>query len=268
MSVDACAELVARGDPDRFALAMCAPTAIRGDLLVLFAFNLEVARAPWVTSEEMIAQMRLQWWHDAVAEIYGAGPVRRHEVVTPLLDVVARHRLPQDLLAGLVAARNFDVFRDPHADRAAFDRYLEETSGALSALAGQIAGCDRRQALLEAGWATGLGNLLRATSELARRGRKPLPLAGLSLRALLDLELDDPACEVVRALAADAQSRLEDVRGAKLGRAGAFGVMVGWRGFYPLERVRRDPQSLFDLPEQPVLTERLRLWRLHLTGGW
>jgi len=46
MSFDACAALVAKGDPDRFLSAMTAPVALRGRLLTLYAFNLEVARAP------------------------------------------------------------------------------------------------------------------------------------------------------------------------------------------------------------------------------
>ena len=57
MSIDACAEMVRAGDPDRYLSAMTAPVASRARLLVLYAFNLEVARAPWVTKEEMIAEM-------------------------------------------------------------------------------------------------------------------------------------------------------------------------------------------------------------------
>ena len=70
MSIDACAALVRRGDPDRFRAAMTAAPDQRGRLMVLYAFNLEVARAPWVASEPMLAEMRLQWWADAIAEIY------------------------------------------------------------------------------------------------------------------------------------------------------------------------------------------------------
>ncbi|MFM7443344.1 MAG: squalene/phytoene synthase family protein, partial [Tabrizicola sp.] len=66
MSVDACAELVSRGDPDRFRAVMAAPAFARAQLLPLYAFNLEVARAPWVTEEPLIAEMRLQWWRDVV----------------------------------------------------------------------------------------------------------------------------------------------------------------------------------------------------------
>ena len=55
--IAACAALVARGDPPRFRAAMAAPVAMRRLLFPLYAFNLEVARAPWVTQEPMIALM-------------------------------------------------------------------------------------------------------------------------------------------------------------------------------------------------------------------
>ena len=44
----ACAALVERGDPGRFRATMAAPLAARRVLFPLYAFNLEVARAPWV----------------------------------------------------------------------------------------------------------------------------------------------------------------------------------------------------------------------------
>ena len=77
MTVAACAGLVERGDPDRFLAVMAAPPAARARLFPLYAFNLEVARAPWVTQEPMIAEMRLQWWRDAVEMLAGDGPVAR-----------------------------------------------------------------------------------------------------------------------------------------------------------------------------------------------
>ncbi len=42
MTIQACAELVARGDPLRFRATMAAPLAAREALLPLYAFNLEV----------------------------------------------------------------------------------------------------------------------------------------------------------------------------------------------------------------------------------
>ncbi len=88
MTLAACADIVAKGDPDRFRAVMSVPLAARERLLPLYAFNVEVARAPWVTEEPLIAEMRLQWWRDALDEIAQGGTVRRHEVVDPLAELV------------------------------------------------------------------------------------------------------------------------------------------------------------------------------------
>ena len=64
--ISACARLLERGDAARFRAVMAAPAPLRPKLFAIFAFNLEVARAPWVTQEPMIAEMRLQWWQDAL----------------------------------------------------------------------------------------------------------------------------------------------------------------------------------------------------------
>ena len=71
----ACAAIVERADPLRFRATMAAPVKARRVLFPLYAFNIEVARAPWVTQEAMIAEMRLQWWRDVCEEIGQGGPV-------------------------------------------------------------------------------------------------------------------------------------------------------------------------------------------------
>ena len=59
----ACAGLVERGDPDRFRTVMAAPLAARPVMFTLYALNVEVARAPWVTKEAMMIQLiqRAPW---------------------------------------------------------------------------------------------------------------------------------------------------------------------------------------------------------------
>ena len=102
--IAACAGLVARGDADRFLAVMAASPPARDVLFPIYAFNVEVARAPWVTEESMIAEMRLQWWRDAVDEIGAHGAVRKHEVVTPLAGVL--DATGAAVLAELVEARS------------------------------------------------------------------------------------------------------------------------------------------------------------------
>jgi phytoene/squalene synthetase len=192
VSVAACAGLVERGDPDRFAAVMAAPVAARARLFPLYAFNLEVARAPWVTQEPMIAEMRLQWWRDTVEMLGGDGPVRAHEVVAPLADVVRGQGLSLPVMDRLIEARRWEIYRDPFEDQAAMDAYLEDTGGALMWLACRALGADAQAEPVarDAGWAAGLAAFLRAVPELEARGRIPLvdgrseAVAGLAQRGL------------------------------------------------------------------------------------
>ena len=251
--VTACAQLVERADPDRFRAAMAAPVAGRSVLFPLYAFNVEVARAPWVTKEPMIAEMRLQWWRDALEEIASGGPVRRHEVVTPLARVLD----PDDArrLDALVDARRADLESAPFDDREALMAYLDATSGGLLWTAARRlgAGPGAEGAVRDAGVALGLANWLRAIPALEAAGKRPVPdgrpqaladLAGEGLTllsraraaratlpraAMLPLAAGDTAAVLRRALrnpgavAAGALERATPARRATLAWAAATG---------------------------------------------
>ncbi|WP_240705159.1 squalene/phytoene synthase family protein [Pacificoceanicola onchidii] len=169
----ACAKLVEQGDPERFVATMAAPVQARTILFPLYAFNVEVSRAPWVTQEPMIAQMRLQWWWDALEEIRNGGIVRRHEVVTPLAMILDSTSAEQ--LQSLVDARRLDIERVPFTDEAALWDYLEKTGGSLMAAAARCFGETDTAAAQALGTATGLAGYLRAIPDLEARGRQPLP---------------------------------------------------------------------------------------------
>ncbi len=170
MTVDACAKLVEKGDPERFQSVMAAPLADRAKLLPIYAFNLEVARAPWVSKEPMIAEMRLQWWRDVVAE----PKPRAHEVVAPFHALIHSAALPLPVIDRLIAARLHDAYSEPFADQAAFDAYLDDTAGGLMWLAAKALGGQDEASARALGRAMGLANYLRAVPELEARGRYPL----------------------------------------------------------------------------------------------
>ena len=109
MSLQACANLVARADPERFAAAMAAPLAARAVLLPIYAASVEVARAPWLTQEPMIAEMRLQWWRDVFEEIETGTP-RKHEVVDALSPVLGPKGA--EALDAMVLARRWDIYKE------------------------------------------------------------------------------------------------------------------------------------------------------------
>ncbi|MFT5065726.1 MAG: phytoene/squalene synthetase [Yoonia sp.] len=172
MSLNACAALVERSDPDRFRATMAAPVAARRVLFPIYAFNVEVTRAPWVTQEAMIAEMRLQWWRDALEEIGAGGTVRKHEVVDALSNILDPEGAKT--LDDLVAARRWDVYKDAFEDRTHLDEYIDATSGSLMWTAARLLGGKGESGVRSYAYGVGIANLLRAVPDLEDRGRKPL----------------------------------------------------------------------------------------------
>ena len=111
-----CAQLLRRQDADRYLTALFAPADRREDLFALYAFNLEVARAREVVSEPFMGLIRLQWWRDAIAEIY-QGRARAHEVVRPLAAAIAEHSLDRTLFERLIESRERDLDPEPEPSR-------------------------------------------------------------------------------------------------------------------------------------------------------
>jgi len=206
---------------------MAAPVAARAVLFPLYAFNLEVARAPWVTQEPMIAEMRLQFWRDAVVEA-AQGRVRAHEVVTPLADVIRAHALPVAVLDRIAAARRWDIYRDPFEDHAAFAAYLDATAGGLMWLAALALGApaSAETAVRDAGWAMGLAAYLRAVPALEERGRVPLV---------------DGRPQAVAALATEGLARLARARRASVPQAAVPALRAGWQTHGLLTQIQREP---------------------------
>jgi len=228
MSYDACARMVAEGDPDRFATAMTARPAKRGHLMVLYAFNLEVARAPWVTSEPMLAEMRVQWWADAVREIYEGKAPRRHEVVTPLAETIRAHALAEPLFDRLIEARRSDITPDAPD---ALETYIADTSGALMELAAQALGT-QHPAIAEIGYAQGLANLLCALPELKARGYD---------------KLHDTSDTAIQTLAADALTRLSKARAQRreIAPEATPALLTAWQAQRILTRAASQPSRVW-----------------------
>lgn len=250
MSLDACARLVEQGDPDRFAAATAAPLAARARLLPLYAYNLEIARAPWVASEPMIAEMRLQWWRDVLED-----PTRRaHEVAGPLHDLIREAALPVDVLDRMAAARRWDVWREPFEDRAAFDAYLDDTAGGLMWLAARATGAppEAEAPARALGQASGLANFLRAVPDLVARSRQPL--------------LDDSP-KALAALARDGLARLEQARPSR--RQIGPAALSAWQAAPLLRLAAAEPARITQ--GQLALSEFARRGRLlwvATTGRW
>lgn len=93
-------------DPDRWLSSrFIADREARADVVALYAFDHELARAPELASNALLAEIRLTWWREVLDQIYGGQPVRRHEVAKALALAVERRALPREPLEAAIDAR-------------------------------------------------------------------------------------------------------------------------------------------------------------------
>jgi phytoene/squalene synthetase len=218
--------MVQRGDPDRWLALMAAPAGARGALAVLYAFNLELARAPWVAREPLLARMRLQFWREVVTE---ADRPRAHEVAGPLVRLIRDRGLPAALFEAMIAAREAEAEGAHLADAGALRAFVTGTSGALMALAVRALGGAADEVARGYGAAQGMANYLLAVPAIRAAGRAALP-SGAAVRDL-------------------AAAGLEDLARARVGRAAVAGparpaLLAAWRAGPVLRRAMADPEGV------------------------
>lgn len=249
-----CAELVQRADPDRFRVAMAAPVAARAVLFPLYAANIEVSRAPWVTQEHLIAEMRLQWWKDAFEEIASGGRVRRHQVVTPLSRVLDARGA--QLLTEMADVRSWDIYRDPFEDRAHFDDYIRKTAGNLMLASARALGEVDEDVVQCAGYAAGLAAFLQAVPALEKAKRVPLV---------------DGRPEAVADLAREGLARLRQARSrrALVSAAARPALLAAWKAGGILNRAAANPGLVAQgALEGSEFTTNAGLMLRALSGRW
>ena len=158
-------QAVRRADPDRWlASRFIADRAARADVIALYAFDHELARAGVVASQSLIAEIRLTWWREALAETFDGRTLRVHPVAQALDACIKRHDLPRAPLEALIDAR-IAVADQPRLTPSQATTWADAVGGSTTALAARI--LDRASpdgAANPAGVVWGLVTLRRAGS--------------------------------------------------------------------------------------------------------
>jgi phytoene synthase len=176
MTLTYCGTIVRQHDPDRFLLGLLCPAEKRESLWALFAFNYEIAKTRDVVSETSTGLIRLQWWREAVGQIYAGGAAPDHAVIAPLSDAVRRYALPAKEFEGLIYAREFDVEDRAPATMEGLHNYAEFTAAPLNALALKVLGHKEEADALRAVSITyAVTGLMRALPHHMRQRRCFLP---------------------------------------------------------------------------------------------
>ena len=95
-----------RVDPERWLSSrFIADRQARADVMAIYAFDYELARAPKVASNALMGEIRLTWWREVLDEVYELRPVRHHPTAQALAAAIVRHRLPRGPLEAMIDAR-------------------------------------------------------------------------------------------------------------------------------------------------------------------
>lgn len=206
-----CEVTVRRFDPDRYFAALFAPASRRQLLYALYAFNYEIERTADVAREPMMAEIRLQWWREAV-ECASRGHPPAHPAAIGLGEIFARVPPPLKWFENLIDAQAPSP--DPSTELFALQGFAEATSAAVMRMAAFLLDpeAELRELARDAGIAYGLTRMLRAFPIFAARGR----LSGL----------DAPrARQEVARISAAARTHLSNARRRKIPKRSLAAVL-------------------------------------------
>jgi phytoene synthase len=121
--------LVRRVDPDRWLSSrFIGDPGERADVIALYAYDHELARAPRIASNPLLGEIRLTWWREVLDEIFEGRAVRRHPTAQALAAAVARRSLAREPLEAMIDARYRELEPDP-LDEAEALAWARETAG-------------------------------------------------------------------------------------------------------------------------------------------
>ena len=130
--------LIRRVDPDRWLTSrFIADRQARADVVALYAFDYELWRVRRAATSPLMAEIRLEWWREALDEVFAGGPVRAHPTARALAAAVGRRRLARAPLDSMVDGA-IDVLEFAELDEAASERWAGAVEGALAALTAQM----------------------------------------------------------------------------------------------------------------------------------
>jgi phytoene synthase len=258
-----------RHDHDRYLATLYAPAVHRPVLAALLAFGLDIARLRETVSQPLLAQIRLQWWRDAFAEIAEGKPPRGH----PILTVLAGTRIELGLLDAMLTAREQDWDETPPADLDALRRYAGATGGALAEIRALVLGAatpDDRLATRCVGGAFALTGIIRAIPFHAGQGRVMIPQTvatkfTLDRDSLLAGKDSGPLRDAVALLCEAATAQLAEARGLRR-RVSRLGLPVLAEARIAEAYLKRIATLGYDVFDARLAEpDGLAAWRLGLT---
>ena len=158
--------------------------AARADVIALYAYDHELARAPKVASNPLLGEIRLTWWREMLDEAFEGRPVRRHPTAQALAGVIARRGLARAPLEAMIDGRYRELDAAPMTELEALD-WARDCGGQTAALAVEILDPNAQSEFaLAAGSAWALSRRVTDAPELAPALQHTLTAARTAVRHL------------------------------------------------------------------------------------
>lgn len=171
-------------DPELALAIGYARAADRPALAALFALDAALAAIPRAARDPLAAQLRLTWWHDALAALD-----RAPAPAEPTLRALAGAVLPRGIAGAALAplVEGWEVLIEAEAlDEAALRDHAARRGGRLFALAAQVAGAGAGDPVDVAGIGWALADLARHVADpaaAAQASRLAAPALATATRA-------------------------------------------------------------------------------------
>lgn len=166
------------GEADRYLAALLSPKEVRGDLIALAAYVAEVGQIKNEVREAPLAEIKLQWWRDALAR-FDTGEKSGNLIADEFARVAATYNLPRVKLEDWFDAHVHPFYADPPPSEDALALELKLLQGIPFALAARILGqagaVEDDGTIPDAAVAYGMARLGLEYPRSLARGRVPLP---------------------------------------------------------------------------------------------
>ncbi len=207
-----CEQKTARSGSSFYYSFLFLPTEQRRAIMALYAFCREVDDVVDDCSDPAVAQAKLGWWRDEIANLYRGTP--QHPVTHALQPAIARYHLPQEHLQEIIDGMAMDLTQARYASFKELSLYCYRVASVVGLMAATIFGYEERRTLKYAhdlGMAFQLTNILRDVGEDAARGRIYLPADemtrfGVSAEDVLTRHMSDGMRDLLRYQAERARS--------------------------------------------------------------
>ncbi|XP_053324237.1 NADH dehydrogenase (ubiquinone) complex I, assembly factor 6 [Spea bombifrons] len=217
-----CLELVRKRDYEGFLCTLLLPPESQSSVFALRAFNVELSQVKDSVSQRDLGVMRMQFWRDAVDEIYSGNPPH-HPVAAELSKAVQKHKLTKRWLARIIDEREKNLNDRPYRSLTELETYAENTQSSLLYLTLETLGVKdihADHAASHIGKAQGIITCLRAVPYHSSRRQVFLPvdicmLHGASQEDFIRGNQEKNVKDVIFDIAGQAHVHLEHARSFK-----------------------------------------------------